>query len=215
MNQEIQVLKPKVAICGSMTVAEKMSRIASILDSQGFETLLPDAYEAYVKTNASQMDSVAKAVARKVGNNFIGKHIEKIQQADAVLIVNGHSRVDPNYKYGYVGGNTFGEIFAAYTLQLPIFYLESLRDDMSYSSELLAIPHKVGVNSVKNYFDSLPKALIASVSQLKIEGARIAFRNSGLPVRMFGVQTSSGVKEQPGSWSETEEGARQRLRIIH
>jgi non-canonical (house-cleaning) NTP pyrophosphatase len=201
---EITTLKPKVVICGSMHHIFGMSELMKYLEELGFETIVPEPEDTTTAV------SVEEAAARKLSGNFILRHLANIQGADAVIVYNESK----NGVEGYVGGNSLGEMFAALMIRVPIFYINAPALSLSYSSELLAVPHVVGLISFLEAMSKLPKVLVATTSQLKLNGVRLGFRTAGILVAVYGTGADSGVSNQPVGWDETERGANHRLAEI-
>ena len=65
----------------------------------------------------------------------IRDHYEKIDWADAVLVVNHEKRGIP----GYIGGNVLIEIGVAFYLKKPIYILNPVSSDLSYKQEILGM----------------------------------------------------------------------------
>lgn len=61
----------------------------------------------------------------------IREHFSKIEESDAVLIVNPEKRGIA----GYIGGNSLMEMALAFYLKKPI-YLTEMRSDVSYAEEV-------------------------------------------------------------------------------
>lgn len=65
----------------------------------------------------------------------IRDHYEKVEWADAILVVNPEKRGVP----GYVGGNTLIEIGVAFYLKKKIFILNPVSSTLSYKQEILGM----------------------------------------------------------------------------
>lgn len=65
----------------------------------------------------------------------IRDHYEKIDWADAILVINHEKR---GVK-GYVGGNTLIEIGVAFYSKKPIYILNTISSELSYKQEILGM----------------------------------------------------------------------------
>lgn len=129
----------KIAICSSMAFANKIVEVKNKLEKQGHEVILPKNTEKYLdgeyKKRAQEWGSVEGADL-KIKNNLIKEHYIKIQNSDAVLIINE----DKKGIKGYIGGNTFLEMGFAFVLNKKIFVLNALPEEIKfYYQELLAM----------------------------------------------------------------------------
>jgi hypothetical protein len=71
----------------------------------------------------------------KLKHGAIKDHYEKIDWADAVLIINHEKRGVA----GYVGGNTLMEIGVAFYQKKPIYILNPVSSDLSYKQEIMGM----------------------------------------------------------------------------
>ncbi len=77
----------------------------------------------------------ANIVQRKIKHDLIRKHFEKIQESDAILVLN----LTKNGAPYYIGANTFLEMGFAHILGLRIFLLHQLPDNPYIRSEAEAM----------------------------------------------------------------------------
>jgi hypothetical protein len=63
------------------------------------------------------------------------KHFAKIQEGDAILVINN----EKNGIKGYIGGNVLMEITIAYFLKKPIYILNQLDEALSIKEEIYGI----------------------------------------------------------------------------
>ncbi len=73
-------------------------------------------------------------VAAKIQHDFIKEHFRKIENSDAILVLNYENKGIKNY----IGGNTFLEIGLAYWLGIKIYLFNPI-PEMDYSTELNAM----------------------------------------------------------------------------
>lgn len=105
-----------IAVCGSMKVRERMLAIEQELVARGFAVLLPNMNETgdYVAMEEPEQ--------YEFKNRMILDHLKKIQDADAVLVVNERLKdID-----GYIGANSFLEMGFALANGKKIFLLNDI-----------------------------------------------------------------------------------------
>lgn len=183
-----------IVISGSMKHAKRMTAIAEQLGAQGHAVQMPNMA-------ARSAGAVDAALRRK----FIDEHFAKIDNAEAVLVVNE----DKDGVANYIGGNTLIEIAYAYSRGLDIFLLNPV-PELGYADEVRGM-HPIlldgNINKVEEYIASLPLVYMSTESELKQLAVSRAFRRAGVPVRVGGKKVESGVPEQPASIDETYDGA--------
>lgn len=122
-----------ITLCGSMAFHKEMSKAKAILESQGHVVLVPDELDN-VGMNESYLKTDEEKITNKIEHDFIRVHFRKIEQADAILILNYRKKdID-----GYIGGNTFLEMGLAFWLDKKIFLLYPI-PEMDYKTEMHAM----------------------------------------------------------------------------
>jgi hypothetical protein len=71
----------------------------------------------------------------KIKTKLIDKHIKRIENSDAILVLN----FDKDKRKGYIGGNTFLEMGIAYYLGKKIFVWKNPSKDLFYFEEIEAL----------------------------------------------------------------------------
>lgn len=188
----------KITICGSMKFDPEMQAAKKALEDQGYEIEKPNVVEGHVyEDNLDQNAHLKKG--------FIDEHFRKIDDSDAVLIIN-HAKNGVDH---YVGGNTLIEIAYAYAQGLEVFFLNPI-PEVSYADEIRGM-HPIildgDVDRIDQYFKALPLLLISSQSPVKHRAVSRAMRRAGIRVQINGVAVESGVNEQPMTIDETYTGA--------
>jgi len=133
----------KIVICGSMAFAKQMKDAKAYLKKQGHTVLLPKLVEKFIKikylsqrAKKPNVSKDAREIARmKIEHDLIREHYEKIQGADAILVLN-YTR---NNVKNYIGGNSFLEMGFAYVLGKKIYVLNPLPKIPFYSEEIIAM----------------------------------------------------------------------------
>ncbi|MCX6794136.1 MAG: nucleoside 2-deoxyribosyltransferase [Candidatus Gottesmanbacteria bacterium] len=110
-----------------------MAKAQEELEAQGLRVLVPIEL-GNEKTNESFMSRDEDKISTKIEYDFIREHFRKIEQSDAILILNYEKKGVP----GYVGGNTFLEMGYAFGLGKKIYLLYPV-PDMDYSVEMHAM----------------------------------------------------------------------------
>ena len=191
----------KIAICGSMQFELTMAHLAKELANKGHEVDKPNIVEGHVY--GDNLDA-----NKWLRRGFIDEHFAKIDSSEAVLVVNE----DKNDVPGYIGGNTLIEIAYAYSQGLDIFLLNPI-PNMGYADEIRGMHPMVlngNIDAIDKYIATLPLVYMSTESKLKHRATARAMRRAGMPVRVDGKKVDSGVNEQPMSFTETYEGAKNR-----
>ncbi len=123
----------KIVICGSMTASKEMVEVESKLNSIGHEVILPYDIRGYASYE-TQEQMHSEATKNKVEHDLIRDYFKKIENSDAIFVVNVERK---NIK-GYIGGNSFLEMGFAHVLNKKIYLLNEI-PDMPYKDELLAM----------------------------------------------------------------------------
>ncbi|TAL14285.1 DUF84 family protein [Patescibacteria group bacterium] len=196
----------KITICGSMTHEPLMHEWLEKLEAAGYEVEKPSDSAGRVQTDNTDEQTSLK-------RSYIDAHLRKIDDSDAILVVNETKDGTRNY----IGGNTLIEIAYAYAQGLEIFLINPI-PDVSYADELRGMYPIVINNDVKNlnnYFAGLPLLMVSSESVIKHRGLSRGLRRAGIRVRLDGAKVDSGVNEQPRSIEETYEGALNRQKNLN
>ncbi len=122
-----------ITICGSMQFYQEMGQIQCILEDQGHTILVPKDFYVLAQ-NETFMESDEERISVKIEHDFIREHFRKIEQADAVLVLN----YEKKGVVGYIGGNTFLEMGHAFGLGKKIYLLYPV-PYMDYSVEMHAM----------------------------------------------------------------------------
>ena len=183
----------------------RMTAAADELRSLGYEVEKPNIVEGHVY--ADNLDANAQ-----LKQGFIDEHFAKIDQSDAVLVVNE----DKNGIAHYIGGNTLIEIAHAYSQGLEIFILNAL-PEVGYRDEIAGMQPIIldgAIARIDEYVQSLPTLYVSSKSLVKHTAISRALRKAGVRTRILGVEVESGVNEQPMSITESYDGALHRHRAL-
>jgi nucleoside 2-deoxyribosyltransferase len=119
----------KIVICGSMSAAKEMLGAQKELEAKGHKVAVPEDTAAIARGIPQP-----EATQKKIAQDLIRKHYEKIKQSDAVLVVNTEKK---SIK-GYIGGNSFLEMGFAFVLHKLIYLLNEM-PDVSYRDEIEAM----------------------------------------------------------------------------
>lgn len=140
----------KITICGSIGFYKEMEDVRDALQEMGHEVKIPElALEAPEKFGGDKKVYFGKYIEENGGidafpagheiwdlkEGAINDHFEKIDWADAVLIVNEEKRGVP----GYVGGNTLIEIGVAFYGGKRIYIMHEVSPQLSYKQEILGM----------------------------------------------------------------------------
>ncbi|MBP9814483.1 nucleoside 2-deoxyribosyltransferase [Candidatus Woesebacteria bacterium] len=122
-----------ITICGSMQFHKEMEDMRKRLQSRGFTVLVPADLD-HIENNESYMTNDEDKISTKIEFDFIREHFKKIEQADAILILNYEKKGIA----GYIGGNTFLEMGYAFGLDKKVYLLHAI-PEMDYKTEMYAI----------------------------------------------------------------------------
>ena len=134
----------KIALCGSLNFSKEIVEIKDMLEAKGHEILLPQSIIDY-----SLKDSAAAEKLKESRGEYLKKksfytklHFKKIEESDAILVVNGEKHGIKNY----IGGATLGEILIAFYYSKKIFLwnpvptderLKSLSDEIEATQPVI------------------------------------------------------------------------------
>jgi hypothetical protein len=140
----------KITICGSIAFHDEMKSVKGRLSGTVHQVKIPElALEAPKEFGGDTKINFAKHIEEKGGIDSFGKdhkiwdlkeaairdHYEKIEWADAILVINHEKRGIE----GYIGGNTLIEIGIAFYLRKPIYILYAISSELSYKQEILGM----------------------------------------------------------------------------
>jgi hypothetical protein len=111
-----------------MSFITEMQIVENELMNHGHEVFIPD-------TTEEKYQSLIAEQIQEVKHGYIWKHIGKIEQADAVLILN----YDNKGFTGYIGGNTFLEMAVALYKKMPIFILNNIDNRQNIYEEVMGM----------------------------------------------------------------------------
>jgi len=123
----------KIAVIGSMQFTERMVGICDQLRRLGHEPILTKFADSHVGKSAEEKRKLT--IFQKNNNDAIREMWEKMQGADAVLVVN----LDKDGIKNYIGGNTLMEIGFAHVLGQKIFLLNPIPEIVYYRTEIEAV----------------------------------------------------------------------------
>lgn len=125
----------RITICGSATFIDEMVKAQTYLQNKGFEIFVPDpavTEEWYIEKHGRDEFLKMKPIWTK-------NHWEKIENSDAVLILN-HRKKDID---GYFGSNTLMELSIAYYLGKKIYLLNPISEDHPHYEEIAKLGSEV------------------------------------------------------------------------
>jgi hypothetical protein len=121
----------KIAIVASMKFSKEMVDTSKYLKKQGHTTILPVGVEKHIDNGSLKKEEDSNT---KIKGDLIRGYYEKIEDSDALLVLNYDKNGIPNY----IGGNTFIEMAFACVLNKPIYLLNPI-PDISYTVEIEAM----------------------------------------------------------------------------
>lgn len=116
-----------------MQFHKEMADVKEQLLERGFTVFVPGELDDLAH-NEAYMGSDEERISAKIEFDFIREHFRRIEQSDAILILNYEKKHIP----GYIGGNTFLEMGYAFGLGKKIYLLHAV-PNMDYKTEMHAI----------------------------------------------------------------------------
>ncbi len=131
----------KITICSSAFFAKESYKIKRKLEEKNHEVFL---YPKEIKVNGKTVTIEKYYEMRKISLTkdllkikrlLIEDHIKRIENSDAILVLN----FDKDGKSGYIGGNTFLEMGIAYYLGKKIFVWKKPSENLPCFEEIMAL----------------------------------------------------------------------------
>ena len=124
----------KITICGSMKFHQEMREVKKTLEDRGHTVFVPKSIELMDTVGFVHPTEDEERIAAKIEHDFIRSHFKKIEEAEAILVLNYDKKGIANY----VGGNTFLEMGLAFWLGKKIYLLNPI-PQMDYLTEMYAM----------------------------------------------------------------------------
>jgi hypothetical protein len=121
----------KITICGSCTFAKKMGEVSDYLKKKDLEIFTPEP----LMTEEEYQSKYSRKQLLQMKPIWTQNHFKKIQNSDAVLILNYEKRGIE----GYFGSNTLMELSVAFFLNKKIFLLYPFNEKHPHFEELTGI----------------------------------------------------------------------------
>src|SRR3989344_5078677 len=140
----------KITICGSIGFYQEMEVMRDKLSLLGHEVKIPELalevpeemgggkkiyFGAYIEKNGGLDAFPINHEIWNLKEGAIRDHYQKIDWADAIVVVNHEKRGIE----GYIGGNTLIEIGVSFYLKKPIYILHPVSSELSYKQEILGM----------------------------------------------------------------------------
>jgi nucleoside 2-deoxyribosyltransferase len=124
----------KITICGSMKFHREMREVKKSIEAMGHTVLVPKSIEMMDTVGYVHPTEDEERIEAKIEHDFIREHFRKIEEGDAILVLN----YDKKGIIHYIGGNTFLEMGLAFWLGKKIYLLNPI-PDMDYKTEMHAM----------------------------------------------------------------------------
>lgn len=121
----------RITLCGSSKFYEKLKEIADDCSRKGHQCLLPEPLMAESEWAAKY----GREELLKRKPLFTQGHFQKIENSDAILVVN----LTREGIEGYFGSNTLMEIAVAFYLGKKIFWLNPFGEDHPHYEEIAGL----------------------------------------------------------------------------
>lgn len=123
----------KIGVVGSMQYTEQMLEVRDALHALGHEAFVTDLHAPFIGKSDEEKEVIK--IDQKNNMDAIREFWNKMQGADAIIVVNLEKHHIPNY----IGGNTFLEMGFAHVLNQKIFLLNPIPDMPYYKTEIEAM----------------------------------------------------------------------------
>lgn len=123
-----------IAICGSMKFHREMREVKKTLENAEHIVSVPKGIELMDTQGYVVPNEDSERIQHKIEYDFIRAHFKKVEDADAILVLNYDKKGIKNY----IGGNTFLEMGLAFWLGKKIFLLNPV-PQMDYLTEMHAM----------------------------------------------------------------------------
>ena len=117
-----------------MQFHKEMREVKKALERMGHTVFVPKSIDLMDTSGYVHPTEDEERIEAKIEHDFIREHFRKIEQADAILVLN----YDKKGIIRYIGGNTFLEMGLAFWLRKKIFLLNPI-PDMDYKTEMHAM----------------------------------------------------------------------------
>ncbi len=117
-----------------MKFHQEMRDVRSQLERMGHTVFVPKSIGLMDTVGYVHPEDDEERITAKIEHDFIRAHFKKVQDADAILVLNYDKKGITNY----IGGNTFLEMGLAFWLGKKIFLLRPI-PEMDYKTEMHAM----------------------------------------------------------------------------
>lgn len=121
----------KIVICGSMSFAKKMIKVAEKLEKRGHQVFFPPLAPEFAQ-GLRIKDYGQRDISAKKHLDALKLFFNEIKKAEAILVLNYKKKGIDNY----IGGNSLIEMAFAHVLGKKIFLLNPI-PKMNYASEII------------------------------------------------------------------------------
>jgi len=129
----------KIAICSSASFYPQVLEIEQGLQKLGFQVELPTGAIRLKEEDGFDPEAQKAGYIEKedwqLKEELIKAHFKKIQESDAILVVNYEKKGIT----GYIGGNGLMEMAVAFHYKKPIYILNPVSKELSYYEEVMGM----------------------------------------------------------------------------
>lgn len=131
--------KPVIVVCASSSTYDKVIPFSSEIEKLGLNVVLPDMAEAIKRDGTQNKEAVIDWATNEHGYGYKAQlmrdHFEKIENGDAILVMN----YEKNGNLNYIGGNVLMEMTVAFYLHKPIYILFDAPKNSPLLDEILGM----------------------------------------------------------------------------
>lgn len=133
----------KILIHSSLDFANEMVIAQKYLEKYAYTNIILPELTCYQHIRDELNDDLSFT---KIKNKLTIENINNVEICDCLLILNYTHRGIKNY----IGGNSFLEMVIAFYLNKPIYLLNDIPENMSYTEEVKAM-YPIIVNDLENF----------------------------------------------------------------
>lgn len=128
-----------ITLCSSVSFYETVLEVEKKLKKQGHKVLIPHTAKIMQQSNNFNRDDYSPWLQNPNDytkkRELMDKHFAKVQEGDAILVINNQK----NNINGYIGGNVLMEMTVAYFLKKPIYILNQIDEALPIKEEIYGV----------------------------------------------------------------------------
>ena len=128
-----------ITICASVSFYKQAAEVQERLEKPGYKVLIPLVAQKMKESGDYEVSHYktwfedASHYHKKT--ELMQKHFDKVEESDAILVLNYEKHGVANY----IGGNVLMEMALAFWLKKPIFVLNEIPEESSFLEEIIGL----------------------------------------------------------------------------